>query len=158
MTDEERASAYVLGTLDASERDQCGRRIVEDIGFAALVTAWENRLAPSSGHGVTSVVMGNCGVGFAPCKPDQRDMLVKLMEGVEDVPEVVMTKGLPWNWETFPQYLDALDARQFDIDVAAQIPHSALTNRPPVHAMEDWSPTNRDREKPRFYNQPGLDT
>lgn len=87
---------------------------------------WENRLAPSSGHGVTSVVMGNCGVGFAPCRPDQRDMLVKLMEGVEDVPEVVMTEGLPWNWETFPQYLDALDARRYDIDVAAQLPHSAL--------------------------------
>ncbi|HMN82605.1 MAG TPA: amidohydrolase family protein [Burkholderiaceae bacterium] len=87
---------------------------------------WENRLAPSSGHGVTSVVMGNCGVGFAPCKPDQRDMLVKLMEGVEDVPEVVMTEGLPWNWETFPQYLDALDARRYDIDIAAQLPHSAL--------------------------------
>lgn len=63
---------------------------------------WENRLAPSSGHGVTSVVMGNCGVGFAPCRPDQRDMLVKLMEGVEDVPEVVMIEGLPWNWRRFP--------------------------------------------------------
>jgi N-acyl-D-aspartate/D-glutamate deacylase len=70
--------------------------------------------------------MGNCGVGFAPCKPDQRDILVKVMEGVEDVPEVVMTEGLPWNWETFPQYLDALEARSFDIDVAAQLPHSAL--------------------------------
>ncbi|HWS74079.1 MAG TPA: amidohydrolase family protein [Quisquiliibacterium sp.] len=87
---------------------------------------WEHRLAPSSGHGVTSVVMGNCGVGFAPCKPEQRDMLVKVMEGVEDVPEVVMTEGLPWNWETFPEYLDALEARRFDIDVAAQLPHSAL--------------------------------
>ena len=87
---------------------------------------WENRLAPSSGHGVTSVVIGNCGVGFAPCKPEQRDILVKVMEGVEDVPEVVMTEGLPWNWETFPQYLDALDARSFDVDVAAQLPHSAL--------------------------------
>ena len=87
---------------------------------------WEHRLAPSSGHGVTSVVMGNCGVGFAPCKPEQRDILVKVMEGVEDVPEVVMTEGLPWNWETFPQYLDALEQRAFDIDVAAQLPHSAL--------------------------------
>jgi N-acyl-D-aspartate/D-glutamate deacylase len=87
---------------------------------------WEQRLQPSSGHGVTSVVMGNCGVGFAPCKPGERDLLVKVMEGVEDVPEVVMTAGLPWNWETFPEYLDALAARQFDIDVAAQLPHSAL--------------------------------
>ena len=87
---------------------------------------WEQRLTPSSGHGVTSVVMGNCGVGFAPCKPAQRDLLVKVMEGVEDVPEVVMTEGLPWNWETFPEYLDALAARCFDVDVAAQLPHSAL--------------------------------
>ncbi|KAB7646181.1 N-acyl-D-amino-acid deacylase family protein [Polymorphobacter fuscus] len=87
---------------------------------------WEQRMTPSSGHGVTSVVMGNCGVGFAPCKPDQHAMLVALMEGVEDIPEVVMTAGLPWNWETFPDYLDALAARQLDIDVAAQLPHSAL--------------------------------
>jgi N-acyl-D-aspartate/D-glutamate deacylase len=70
--------------------------------------------------------MGNCGVGFAPCRPAQRDILVKVMEGVEDVPEVVMTEGLPWNWETFPEYLDALETRAFDIDVAAQLPHSAL--------------------------------
>ena len=87
---------------------------------------WEQRMTPSSGHGVTSVVMGNCGVGFAPCKPDQHQMLVSLMEGVEDIPEVVMTAGLPWNWETFPEYLDALAARQLDIDIAAQLPHSAL--------------------------------
>ncbi len=87
---------------------------------------WENRLAPSSDHGVTTVVMGNCGVGFAPCRPHQRDMLVKLMEGVEDIPEVVMVDGLPWNWESFPEYLDALDGRELDIDIAAQVPHSAL--------------------------------
>ena len=87
---------------------------------------WSQRLQPSSGHGVTSVVMGNCGVGFAPCRPDERNLLVQVMEGVEDVPEVVMTAGLPWNWETFPEYLDALAQRQFDVDVAAQLPHSAL--------------------------------
>lgn len=87
---------------------------------------WENRMSPSSNHGVTTVLMGNCGVGFAPCRPHQRDMLVKLMEGVEDIPEVVMVDGLPWNWETFPEYLDALRQRALDIDVAAQLPHSAL--------------------------------
>jgi N-acyl-D-amino-acid deacylase len=87
---------------------------------------WEHQLAPSSEHGVTTVVMGNCGVGFAPCKPDQRDMLVSLMEGVEDIPEIVMTEGLRWNWRTFPDYLDVLDARAYDIDIAAQVPHSAL--------------------------------
>lgn len=93
--------------------------------FDGQVT-WESRLSPSSGHGVTTVVMGNCGVGFAPCRPDQRETLVKLMEGIEDIPEVVMVEGLPWNWETFPEYLDALEQRQLDIDIAAQIPHSAL--------------------------------
>jgi N-acyl-D-amino-acid deacylase len=87
---------------------------------------WEQRLQPSSGHGVTTVVMGNCGVGFAPAKPDQHGMLIKLMEGVEDIPEVVMTAGVPWNWETFPQYLDALAKRRADIDFAAQLPHNPL--------------------------------
>lgn len=87
---------------------------------------WESRLAPSSGHGVTTVVMGNCGVGFAPCRAEHRGMLVEVMEGVEDIPEVVMTEGLPWNWETFPDYLDALEARCADIDFAAQVPHSAI--------------------------------
>ncbi|MCB2078177.1 MAG: amidohydrolase family protein [Novosphingobium sp.] len=87
---------------------------------------WEDRLAPSSGHGVTTVIMGNCGVGFAPSRPDQREMMIKLMEGVEDIPEVVMAEGLPWNWETFPEYLDALDQRESDIDFAAQLPHNPL--------------------------------
>lgn len=87
---------------------------------------WEHRMAPSSNHGVTSVIMGNCGVGFAPCKPEQREMLIELMEGVEDIPEVVMAEGLTWDWETFPQYLDVLSRRRLDVDVGAQLPHSAL--------------------------------
>ena len=87
---------------------------------------WSSRITPSSWNGVTTTLIGNCGVGFAPCKPDQRDMLVKLMEGVEDIPEVVLTEGLPWNWQSFPEYLDALEARPFDLDVATQVPHAAL--------------------------------
>jgi len=93
--------------------------------FDGQVT-WEHRCSPSSGHGVTTAVMGNCGVGFAPCRPEERDALVKLMEGIEDIPEVVMAEGLPWNWETFPEYLDALGQRELDIDIAAQVPHSAV--------------------------------
>lgn len=87
---------------------------------------WENRLAPSSGHGVTTVVMGNCGVGFAPVRPGDHELMIRLMEGVEDIPDVVMAKGVPFNWETFPSYLDALEKRQSDIDFAAQLPHSPL--------------------------------
>jgi len=87
---------------------------------------WSERLTPSSAHGVTTVVMGNCGVGFAPCRQEDHDVLVDVMAGVEDIPGVVMTDGLPWNWETFPQYMDALDAGKRDIDVAAYLPHSPL--------------------------------
>ena len=87
---------------------------------------WANHITPSSNHGVTTVLMGNCGVGFAPCRPEQRDMLVRLMEGVEDIPEPVLTEGLPWNWQSFPDYMDRLDARRFDLDVATQVPHAAL--------------------------------
>lgn len=87
---------------------------------------WESRLAPSSNHGVTTVLMGNCGVGFAPCRPDQHDLLIQVMEGVEDIPEVVMREGIPWEWETFPQYLDFVGRRAFDVDCAAYLPHAAL--------------------------------
>jgi N-acyl-D-aspartate/D-glutamate deacylase len=87
---------------------------------------WANHITPSSCNGVTTTLIGNCGVGFAPCKPDQRDMLVKLMEGVEDIPEPVLTEGLPWNWLSFPDYLNRVGARRFDVDVATQVPHAAL--------------------------------
>lgn len=92
---------------------------------------WSSRMAPSSAHGVTSVVMGNCGVGFAPCRKADHELLIGVMEGVEDIPGVVMAEGLPWDWETFPDYLNALDARERDIDVAAYLPHSPLR----VYAM-----------------------
>jgi N-acyl-D-aspartate/D-glutamate deacylase len=88
--------------------------------------SWGAQLSPTSWHGVTTVVMGNCGVGFAPCRPGDHDMLIRLMEGVEDIPGVVLTEGLEWNWETFPEFLAALEARQHDIDFAVQAPHGPL--------------------------------
>ena len=87
---------------------------------------WENRLVPSSSHGVTTVVMGNCGVGFAPCRQDQHDLLVRLMEGVEDIPHPVLVDGLPWTWETYPEYLDFLASRQYDMDICGYVPHAAV--------------------------------
>ncbi|MFN8067607.1 MAG: amidohydrolase family protein [Mycolicibacterium insubricum] len=87
---------------------------------------WSERLNPSSAHGVTTVVMGNCGVGFAPCRTEDHEVLVDVMAGVEDIPGVVMVEGLPWHWESFPEFLDALDSRRRDIDVAAFLPHSPL--------------------------------
>ncbi|MGH7025104.1 MAG: N-acyl-D-amino-acid deacylase family protein [Caulobacteraceae bacterium] len=87
---------------------------------------WDGRMQPSSWHGVTTVVMGNCGVGFAPCRPDDHDRLVRLMEGVEDIPFPVLSEGLPWNWESYEDYLDALGARAFDVDIGSQLPHAAL--------------------------------
>src|SRR5215813_1483737 len=111
---------------------------------------WEQRLAPSSNHGVTTVVMGNCGVGFAPSRPEHRELMVRLMEGVEDIPDVVMTEGLPWNWESFTDYLDALSMRRTDIDFAAQVPHSPLR----VYVMGERGatlepPTQRDLARMR---------
>ena len=93
--------------------------------YDAQVT-WSNRITPSSWNGVTTAMIGNCGVGFAPCRPDQRDMLIKLMEGVEDIPEVVLTEGIPWTWRTFEDYLDTLNKRAYDLDVVAQVPHAAV--------------------------------
>jgi N-acyl-D-aspartate/D-glutamate deacylase len=92
---------------------------------------WESRLQPSSWHGVTTVVAGNCGVGFAPALPKHRDRLIDLMEGVEDIPGIALHEGLPWSWLTFPEYMDVLESRPYDVDLAVQVPHAALR----VHAM-----------------------
>ena len=87
---------------------------------------WSDRMTPSSAHGVTTAVMGNCGVGLAPCRAEDHEVLVDVMAGVEDIPGVVMVDGLPWDWESFPEYLDALVTRRRVIDVAAYLPHSPL--------------------------------
>lgn len=125
-----KAVGDVNGAAANREIDATGLLVTP--GFVDLHThydgqsIWSERLTPSSAHGVTTVVMGNCGVGFAPCRQSDHDVLVDVMAGVEDIPGVVMTDGLPWTWETFPEYMDALDAGKRDIDVAAYLPHSPL--------------------------------
>jgi len=93
--------------------------------FDGQVT-WDPYLSPSCWHGVTTVVMGNCGVGFAPAKPDRHEWLIELMEGVEDIPGTALAEGIRWNWETFPEYLDAVAAQPRVMDVGAQAPHGSI--------------------------------
>ncbi|MDG2284870.1 MAG: amidohydrolase family protein, partial [Alphaproteobacteria bacterium] len=120
----------VIAATGAEEIDARDRLVMP--GFVDVHThydaqaTWANQITPSSCNGVTTVLLGNCGVGFAPVRPDQRDMLISLMEGVEDIPEVVMREGLPWTWESFPDYLDTLAGREYDVDIATQVPHAAL--------------------------------
>jgi N-acyl-D-aspartate/D-glutamate deacylase len=147
------AAVGQVGGAGAEEIDARGRLVTP--GFVDVHThydgqaTWDGRMQPSSWHGVTTVVMGNCGVGFAPCRPEDHDRLVRLMEGVEDIPFPVLSQGLPWNWESYPDYLDALAERRFDVDIGSQLPHAALrvyvmgergANREPateadIHAM-----------------------
>ncbi|WP_157219600.1 N-acyl-D-amino-acid deacylase family protein [Flavisphingomonas formosensis] len=122
-----------IGTIAARGREEIDAAgLLVTPGFVDIHThydgqsIWESRLNPSSGHGVTTVVMGNCGVGFAPCRPEDRERLIELMEGVEDIPGVVMAEGLSWDWESYPQFLDAVDARPHDINIASYLPHAAL--------------------------------
>ncbi len=114
----------------AEEIDAKGKLVTP--GFVDIHThydaqaVWDDHLAPSSWHGVTTAVMGNCGVGFAPCKPADRQKLVELMEGVEDIPGAVMNEGLKWEWESFGEYLNALERKSRDIDICALLPHAAV--------------------------------
>ncbi|MDP9102556.1 MAG: amidohydrolase family protein [Pseudomonadota bacterium] len=145
-----------VGQVSGQGREELDARgLLVTPGFVDVHThydgqaTWDERMQPSSWHGVTTVVMGNCGVGFAPCKPEDHDRLIRLMEGVEDIPHPVMAEGLPWNWQTYPEYMDALSTRRFDIDIGSQLPHAALrvfvmgergANREPateaeIHAM-----------------------
>jgi N-acyl-D-aspartate/D-glutamate deacylase len=122
-----------VGRVDgAGAREIDARGLLVTPGFVDVHThydghlTWGERILPSSMHGVTSIVAGNCGVGFAPCRAQDRERLVRLMEGVEDIPGPVFDEGLPWSWESFPGYLDFLGTRRFDVDVAAFLPHAPL--------------------------------
>ena len=123
----------VVGTVTAEGReeiDATGRLVTP--GFVDVHThydgqvTWDPTLSPSSWHGVTTVVMGNCGVGFAPAAPDRHEWLIGLMEGVEDIPGTALAEGIRWGWETFPEFLDFVDAQPLMIDVGTQVPHGSV--------------------------------
>jgi len=137
------AVGQVAGT-GTEEIDAKGKLVAP--GFVDIHThydgqvTWGDALSPSSNHGVTTAIMGNCGVGFAPVRTTDHDRLIRLMEGVEDIPFPVLSEGLPWNWESFPDYLDSLEDRAFDIDFGAQLPHAALR----VYVMGDRGANRED--------------
>ena len=128
----------IVAVGDCSDVATSGARIVDadgmvlTPGFVDLHThydgqiTWDPVVAPSSVHGVTTVAVGNCGVGFAPAAPDRHDWLIGLLEGVEDIPGTALAEGLTWDWESFPEYLDAIAAMPRTLDVASHVPHAAL--------------------------------
>ena len=127
-----------IGQVDAKAQEEIDAKgQIVTPGFVDVHThydgqaTWGQAMDPSSLHGVTTAIMGNCGVGFAPVHEADHAQLIQLMEGVEDIPFPVLSEGLPWNWSSYPDYLDALAARQFDIDLGSQLPHAAMR----VHVM-----------------------
>ena len=122
-----------VGEVRGSAREEIDASgLIVTPGFVDIHThydgqaTWDPEMAPSSWHGVTTVVMGNCGVGFAPARPDRHEWLISLMEGVEDIPGTALAEGITWDWETFPEYLDALEKMPRAIDVGTHVPHGAV--------------------------------
>src|ERR1700756_4309714 len=124
--------AAVGPKLGAGRREIDAGGLLVTPGFVDIHThydgqmTWDGLLAPSAMHGVTTAGGGNCGVGFAPVRPGWEEWLVGLMEGVEDIPGTALSEGLDWSWESFPEYLGALERRQFGIDVGVQVSHGAV--------------------------------
>ena len=128
----------IVETSDRPDRVGTGHREIDADGLVVTPgwvdihthydgqVTWDPDLAPSSVNGVTSILVGNCGVGFAPVAPDRHQFLIELLEGVEDIPGTALTEGMTWGWESFPEYLDLLDGLRWSIDVGAQVPHAAL--------------------------------
>ena len=122
-----------VGAVAAPGREEIDAKgLIVTPGFVDIHThydgqaTWDQEMAPSSWHGVTTVVMGNCGVGFAPAKPDRHAWLISLMEGVEDIPGTALAEGITWDWETFPEYLDALEKLPRTVDIGTHVPHGAV--------------------------------
>ncbi|GAA0471240.1 amidohydrolase family protein [Parasphingorhabdus litoris] len=160
--DGDRISLVGMVTAEGREEIDATGKIVSP-GFVDVHThydgqaTWDDEMAPSSWHGVTTVVMGNCGVGFAPAKPDKHDWLIGLMEGVEDIPGTALAEGMKWNWETFPEYMDALEELPRTIDVATHVPHGAIR----AYVLGDREkpgavPTDEDIEKMSNIVEDGL--
>src|SRR5207342_3183083 len=125
VTDVGRVNELARETIDADGALVTPGFVDVHTHFDGQVT-WDPMLTPTCWHGVTTVVMGNCGVGFAPVMPDKHEWLIGLMEGVEDIPGAALSEGIQWGWETFPEYLDAVDRVPKMLDVGAQIPHGAV--------------------------------
>ena len=122
-----------VGSIDEAARERIDARGAwVTPGFIDIHThydgqaTWDETFSPSIHHGVTTVVMGNCGVGFAPVERGREGELIKLMEGVEDIPGAALAEGIRWNWESFPQFMDALDATPHSLDYLVQVPHDPV--------------------------------